>query len=72
LQGNGEAADKITAPIPNSNTGHAPSTMNRNKKRRTNCGKLVFHKPETCYELETNASKCYPGWKLRKNPSVLV
>ncbi len=56
-----KAADKVTAPITNSNTGRAPSTTNRNKKRCMNCGKLVFHKPETCYELKTNPSKHYPG-----------
>ncbi len=42
-----KAADKVTAPITNSNTGRAPSTTNCNKKRCTNCGKLIFHKLET-------------------------
>ncbi len=72
IAGHSKAADKVTAPITNSNTGHTPSTMNPNKKRCTNCRKLVFHKPETCYELKTNASKHYPGWKLSKNASALV
>jgi hypothetical protein len=57
IAGHGKAADKVTATIPDSNTGHASSTMNRNKKTYLNCGKLVFHKPETCYELKANASK---------------
>jgi hypothetical protein len=61
IVGQGKAVDKVTAPITNSNTGCSPSTTNRNKKKCTNCGKLVFHKPETCYELKTNASKRYPG-----------
>ncbi len=68
----GKAADKVTATILNSNTGHAPSTTNCNKKRCVNCGKVVFHKPEICYELKTNASKHYPGWKSCKNASVPV
>jgi hypothetical protein len=61
--GQGKAADKPTATVPNSNPGNAPNTANRKKKVCTNYGKLVFHKPQTCYELESNASKCYPGWK---------
>ncbi len=72
ITGHGKAVDKVTAPITNSNTSHAPSTMNRNKNRCTNCGKVVFHKPETCYKLKTNASKHYPGWKLSKNASASV
>ncbi len=60
--GQGKAADKFTATIPNSNTGQTFNTTNRKKKVCTNCGKLIFHKPQTCYELESNASKRYPGW----------
>ncbi len=67
-----KAVDKVTATIPNSNTGHASSTPNRNKKRCSNCRKLVLHKPETCHELKTNTSKRYPGWKLCKNISAPV
>jgi hypothetical protein len=72
IVGHSKAADKVTAPITNSNIGRAPSTTNHNKKRCMNCGKLVFCKPETCYELKTIASNCYPGWKLSKNASALV
>ncbi len=72
IAGNFKAANKVTAPITNSNASHAPSTTNHNKKRCTNCRKLVFHKPETCSKLDTNASKRYPGWKLSKNTSVPV
>ncbi len=57
----GKAADKVTATIPNSNSGQASNTTNCKKKVCTNCGKLVFHKLQTCYELEDNASKHYPG-----------
>ncbi len=67
IAGHGKAVDKVTAMIPNSSTGHASSTMNRKKKKCVDCRKLVFHKPETCYELESNASKRYPGWKSSKN-----
>ncbi len=70
IAGHGKAADKVTATIPNNNTGHAHSTTNHNKKRCANYKKLVFHKLETCYELKTNASKHYPGWKLCKNASA--
>ncbi len=72
IAGQGKAADKVTATIPNSNTSHASSTTNRKKKQWANCRKLVFHKPETYYELETNASKHYPGWKLCKIASAPI
>jgi hypothetical protein len=68
IMGHGKAADKVTATIPSSNTGCVPSTTNCNKKRYTNCRKLIFHKPETCYKLKTNASKHYPGWKHARMP----
>jgi hypothetical protein len=32
LAGQGKAADKVTATIPNRNTGHASNTSNRKKK----------------------------------------
>jgi hypothetical protein len=57
----GKAADKVMATIPNSNTGQVSNTTNGKKKLCANCGKGIFHKPQTCYELESNASKCYPG-----------
>jgi hypothetical protein len=72
IAGRSKAADKVTARIPNRNTGHASSTTNRKKKRCANCRKLVLHKPETCYKLETNASKRYPGWKSCKIASAPV
>ncbi len=61
IPGQGKAANKPTATVTISNTGQALNTENCKKKVSTNCGKLVFHKPQTCYELEFNASKCYPG-----------
>ncbi len=55
IAGHGKAADKVTASMPSSNKGCTLSTTNHNKKRCTNCRKLVFCNPET------NASKLYPG-----------
>jgi hypothetical protein len=72
ITGQGKAADMATASIPNSNTGQASNTTNRGKKVCRNCGKLVFHKPQTCYELESNTSKHYPGWKSSKVASAMV
>jgi hypothetical protein len=66
IAGQGKALDKVTVIIPNSNIGQASNTMDRKKKVCMNCAKLVIHKPQTCYELESNASKRYPGWKLTK------
>ncbi len=72
IAGQGKAADKPMATVPNSNTGTASNTPNHQKKVCTNCGKLVFHKPQTCYELESNASKHYPGWKSSKVASATI
>ncbi len=72
IAGHGKAADKVTAPLTNNNTGSAPSTTSRMRKRCTNCGKFVIHKPTSGYKLKTNASKRYPGWKLTKNASAPV
>ncbi len=72
IAGQGKAADKVTAMIPNSSTGQAPNTTTRKKKVCMNSGKLNFHKPQTCYELESNASKHYPGWKSSKITSATV
>jgi hypothetical protein len=72
IAGQGKGANKATATIPNSNTSHASNTTNRKKKVFMKCGKLLFHKLQTCYELESNASKHYPGWKLSKVNSATV
>jgi hypothetical protein len=70
--GQGKVADKVTTTIPNSNTGQASNTTNHKKKVCMNSRKLVFYKPQTCYELESNASKHYPGWKSSKVDSAMV
>ncbi len=72
IAGQGKAVDKPTATVPNSNTSQAPNIVNRKKKVCTNCGKLVFHKPQTCYKVESNASEHYPGWKSSKVASATV
>jgi hypothetical protein len=72
IAGQGKAVDKPTATVPNSNTGQASNTANHKKKVCTNCGKLVSNKLQTCYKLESNASKRYPGWKSSKVASVTV
>ncbi len=72
IAGQGKAMDKVTAMISNSNTYHTSNTMSRKKKVCANCGKLVVHKPQTCYELESNGSKRYPGWKSSKVNCVTV
>ncbi len=72
ITGQGKAVDKVTATIPNSNTGQASNTTNRKKKVCTNCRKLIFHKQQTCYVLESNASKHYPGWNMSKVNSATV
>jgi hypothetical protein len=72
IAGQGRVVDKVTATIPNSNTGQASNITNHKKKVCANCRKLDFHKPQTCYELESNASKRYPGWKSSKVNSATV
>ncbi len=72
IAGQGKVVDKPTSTVPNRNSGQAPNTANRKKKVCTNCGKLIFHKRQTCYELESNTSKHYPGWKSSKVTSATV
>jgi hypothetical protein len=45
IAGQGKVVDKVTATIPNNNTGQASNTTNHKKKVCMNFGKLVFHKP---------------------------
>jgi hypothetical protein len=52
IAGQVKAAEEPTATVPNSYSGNAPNTANRKKKVCTNCGKLVFHKLQTCYKLQ--------------------
>ncbi len=72
IAGHSKAADKINAPLANNNTGCASNSTKPNRKKCTSCRKHIFHKLEDCYELETNASNRWPGWKLAKNTSAPV
>ena len=38
----------------------------KQKKTCQHCGMEVWHMPESCYELEANASKRPVGWKSKK------
>jgi hypothetical protein len=42
----------------------------RTKKNCPHCKKYVFHLAAACYELETNASKQWTGWKLVNDAAV--
>jgi hypothetical protein len=72
IVGQGKAADKVTATIPNSNKGQASNTTNLKRKVCVTCKKLIFHNPQTCYELESNASKRCTEWKSSKVDSAMV
>ena len=55
-------------------TKTSPNTSNpkggegkKKKKKCPHCGMEVYHKPESCYELEANASKRPAGWKSKKS-----
>jgi len=39
----------------------------KQKKNCQHCGMEVWHKPESCYELESNTSKRLAGWKSKKS-----
>ncbi len=39
----------------------------KQKKKCPHCGMEVYHKPEACFELEANASKCPAGCKSKKS-----
>jgi hypothetical protein len=60
------AADKENTPPPTNGgkeddpkKGH----IRRKKALCPHCKAFVYHKPEKCYELETNKDKRWPGWK---------
>ena len=62
-----KSADKENSPPSSSNSGNSNSSTKRNRKKCPNCGKLVFHKPTACLELESNAGKRWAGWKSVKD-----
>jgi len=66
VSGSTKGQDKEnTPPAGNANPRNNGGTK-RNKKKCPHCGKMVFHKPADCYELEANASKRWTGWTLVK------
>jgi hypothetical protein len=44
--------------------------VKRKKKLCLHCNMFVFHKPNRCYELDTNKDKRWVGWKLVKEAST--
>ena len=68
IANNGKSADKENNPPASNNSGSSNSSgTKRNRKKCPNCGKLVFHKPTACLELEANAGKRWTGWKSVKD-----
>ena len=67
IANNGKSADKENNPPASSNSGSNNSGTKRNRKKCQHCGKLVFHKPTACLELEANAGKRWAGWKSVKD-----
>jgi hypothetical protein len=52
--------------------GKSTGGTKRNRKKCTNCGKHVFHKPSNCYKLKANTSKRWMGWKSVKDASIAL
>ncbi len=63
----GLLADKENNPPASNTPVNSNGGAKRAKKKCPNCGRLVFHKPTACLELETNAGKCWAGWKSCKD-----
>ena len=57
--------DTKTSPNPSNSKGGGEGK--KQKKTCQHCGMEVWHKPESCYELEANASKRPVGWKSKKS-----
>ena len=67
IASNGKVADKENNTPATNNSSSSNSGTKRNRKKCPNCGKLVFHKPTACLELEANAGKRWTGWKSVKD-----
>ena len=67
IASNGKVVDKENNPPASNNSSSSNSGTKRNRKKCPNCGKLVFHKPTACLELEANAGKRWTGWKSVKD-----
>eukprot|EP00804_Cyclotella_cryptica_P012318 CCRYP_020813-RA/>CCRYP_020813-RA protein AED:0.43 eAED:0.43 QI:0/-1/0/1/-1/1/1/0/236 len=51
---------------PNTQSADTSTKKKKKKKKCPHCLLEVYHKPEKCFELEANASKCPEGWKSKK------
>jgi hypothetical protein len=51
---------------PNAPNAPTNSSGGKQKKKCPHCAKLVYHKPEKCFELEANAANRPAGWKSAK------
>ncbi len=58
--------DAKSLPYP-SNPKGGEGKKQKLKKTCQHCKMEVWHKPESCYELKANASKCPAGWKSKKS-----
>jgi hypothetical protein len=56
----------LSANSPNPTTPKE-GTGGKKKKKCPHCGLEVYHKPEACFELEANATKCPVGWTSKKS-----
>jgi hypothetical protein len=72
IGGQCKAVDKENMPPAAGNMGKSTGKTKRNRKKCTHCGKHVFHKPSDCYELKTNKSKHWMGWKSVKDAGVAL
>ncbi len=56
-----KAVDKENTPPATGNMGKSTGGTKRNRKKCTQCGKYMFHKPSDCYELKANTNKRWAG-----------
>jgi hypothetical protein len=61
-----KATFEKNSPSP-TNPKNPKSGVDKKKKKCPHCGMEVYHKPEACFELEANASKCHAGRKSKKS-----
>jgi hypothetical protein len=59
-------AKSVSGNSPNPTTPKG-GTGGKKMKKCPNCELEVYHKPDACFELEDNASKCPAGWTSKKS-----
>ena len=65
-----EMMEEFTKALKSKNSPNSPSNTaggKKTKKKCPHCLMEVYHKPEKCFKLEANASKCPEGWKSKKS-----